>query len=83
MVWGVISGYGAGPLVRVKSNQISEKYCETLETHLIQWVIEIFGNNCRGSFSKAMKPATYRVILRNGSRNRVHTPYNEPPVQRT
>ena len=43
MVWGPISYYGASDLVRVKGNQDSVKYCQTLEYGLLSFAADILG----------------------------------------
>lgn len=56
MVWGVTSGYGAGQLVRIQGNQKPGKYCEILETHLVPWVPDIFGEQESWKFQKGNVP---------------------------
>ena len=43
MVWGAISYYGAADLVRVKGNQDSVKYCQTLEYGLLSFAADMLG----------------------------------------
>ena len=45
MVWGTISYYGAADLVRVKGNQDSVKYCQTLEYGLLSFAADMLGES--------------------------------------
>lgn len=56
MIWGVVSGYSAGPLVRVQGNQNLEKNYDLIETHLIPWVPEFFGEPVSWQFQQDNAP---------------------------
>lgn len=45
MVWGAISFHGAKNLVFLQGKQDSSKYCQTLETGLLPFVADVFGES--------------------------------------
>ena len=64
IVWGAISYYGAANLVRVKGNQDSVKYCQTLEYGLYSFAADMWGN--RGRSNKRMRLYTALSALKSG-----------------
>ena len=64
MVWGAISYYGAADLVRVKGNQDSVNYCQTLSMVCCPLRPTCWGN--RERFNKIIRLYTARSILKNG-----------------